>query len=371
MNRLSTRMLLSHLLVALTAVAISYLTVRLLAPRLFDSTLQQMGGMGMGRGGALRRQVVTAVNAALLWGALGGALAAALAGALAAYQLLKPLGRVRAAARRIADGHYGETLARPRERELAALADDVNHLAAQLDSTETRRVRLLGEVAHEMRTPLTVMEGYLEGIRDGVFPADEQRISLLRGEVRRLQRLSDDLSSLSRADEGRLEITLAESDLTAIVHEAAERLRPRAESADVRLVVTGDRVDARVDAARIGQVVTNLVTNALRATPAGGEVRFMTAVDGADAVVTVSDSGEGLSPDDLTRVFERFYRVPGRRAADDDSGMGVGLTIARDIVRAHDGTLTGASEGLGHGAAFTIRLPLSAPRRAARGSAGR
>jgi histidine kinase len=359
MNRLSTRLLLSHLLVALLAVGATYLTVRNLAPALFDESLRRAGrGSGTGQQAGLRDTVTAAVDTSLLVGSLIGAAAAAAAGSVAAYRLLRPLGRVRRAARRLAEGHYDTSVAPPREVELAALADDVNALARRLESTEGRRVRLLGEVAHEMRTPLTVIEGYVEGIADGVFPADEQRLAQIAGEVHRLRRLSEDLSSLSRAEEGRLELEPVRLDLAEVAAEAVERIRERAALAGLQLEVSARPAVVRADRLRLGQVLTNLLGNAVRATPPGGRIVVTTGTEGGDAVLSVGDTGEGLAAEDLERVFERFYRVEGRRRAAEDAGMGVGLTIARGIVEASGGTLTAASAGRGRGAVFTVRLPL-------------
>lgn len=363
MNRLSTRMVLSHLLVALLALGAAYLTVRNLAPALFDESLRREGsglGMGPGRGGVaggLRSTVVSAVNTSLLVGSLIGVLAAAAAGALAAFRLLQPLRRVRQAARGLAEGDYETLVTPPQERELAALADDVNTLARKLQSTETRRVRLLGEVAHEMRTPLTVIEGYVEGIADGVFAADVQRMGQISGEVGRLRRLSEDLSALSRAEEGRLELRVEPLDLAQVATRETSAMQERCAAAGVHLELSGEPAVVRADPVRLGQVVTNLLTNALRATPPGGRISVRTGTDDRWVWLSVRDTGEGLAADEVERVFERFYRIQGRRQSSDDSGMGVGLTIARGIVEAHGGTLTAASEGRGRGALFTVRLP--------------
>ncbi len=366
MNRLSVRLVLSHLLVAVLGGLATFVIVRQLAPALYDRMqMGQMGpGMGQGPGqgqqGALRQQFADAVDQALVVGALVGAAAAAAFGALAAYRLIRPLETVRAATREMAKGRYAVPVPVPHERELAELATDVNTLGEALADTESRRVRLLGEVAHEMRTPLTVIEGYVEGMIDGVLATTAAELGQVGAEVHRLKRLSEDLSSLSRAEEGRLGLVLAEVDLAAAVPAAAERLRPQADDAGQRLVVDGGAQPLRVqaDADRVAQVVTNLVGNALRATPSGGTVEVRCVRDGWEAVVTVTDTGEGLAEEDLERVFERFYRVPGRRSARQDTGSGIGLTIARNIVRAHGGELTATSPGRERGATFTARFPL-------------
>ena len=367
MNRLSVRLVVSHLLVAMLGLSATYLIVRQLAPTLFDR--MQMGpsggmgpGMGPGQGqqGALRQQVADAVDQALLVGALVGGVAAAAFGALAAYRLVRPLSTVRAATKEMARGRYAVPVPIPHERELAELAGDVNTLGQALADTESRRTRLLGEVAHEMRTPLTVIEGYVEGMIDGVIPASASELGQVVAEVRRLERLSEDLSSLSRAEEGRLGLAMAEVDLAAVAAAAAERLRPQADDGGQRLAIEAGGVALPVlaDADRVAQVVTNLVGNALRATPAGGEVIVRCGRDRHDAVVAVTDTGEGLAEEDLERVFERFYRVPDRRSTGHDSGSGIGLSIARGIVRAHGGELTATSPGRERGATFTARFPL-------------
>ncbi|GAA2161300.1 histidine kinase [Humibacillus xanthopallidus] len=364
MNRLDVRLVLSHLLVAVLGAAATFVIVRQLAPALFDESMRMsgMGGMGGGQGaGTLRQQFADAVQGALLVGALVGAVAAAVFGTFAAYRLVRPLAAVRAATREMAQGRYAVPVPVPHETELAELATDVNTLGRGLAETEARRVRLLGEVAHEMRTPLTVIDGYVEAMIDGVMPPGAAELSRVSDEVRRLRRLSDDLSALSRAEEGRLGLELRQVDLGSITRAAAERLRPQAEDSGLRLVVDTGTSPAGVaaDADRISQVVTNMLGNAIRATPPGGELQVRCRAEHADAIVEVTDTGEGLDVADLERVFERFYRVPRRRAVEGDTGSGIGLTVARGIMRAHGGDLTAQSPGRGLGATFTARLPLS------------
>jgi len=364
MNRLVVRLVISHALVALLGAVATFLVVRQLAPTLFDRSMgQQMGmgqGMGMtaGQGAGLREQFASAVDQALLVGAVVGGLAAAAFGVVAAWRLIRPLESVRAATRELAAGRYDAAVPLPREQELAALAEDINLLGHSLQQTETRRVRLLGEVAHEMRTPLTVIDATVEGMIDGLVPSTPEQLGRVSDEVRRLRRLSDDLSTLSRAEEGRLDLRPQAVDLRTVVATAADRLRPQADDAGVsmRLVGDDDAVGALVDADRIGQVVTNLVGNALAATPEGGSITVSCQRDADAVVVSVADTGEGLREEDLERVFERFYRGPGRTRS--TSGNGVGLTIARSIVRGHGGELTAASEGPGRGSTFTVRLPI-------------
>ena len=276
MNRLVVRLVLSHVLVAVVAAVATFLVVRQLAPALFDASLRlgpgSMGqgpGTGGGAGMVLRQQFGDAVDQALLVGALVGAVTAAIVGAFAAYRLTRPLDALRAATRSMAQGRYAVPLPSPGTTELAELTNDVQHLGQQLGETETRRVRLLGEVAHEMRTPLTVIDGTVEAMIDGVLPVEPERLALVSDEVRRLRRLSDDLSALSRTDEGRLSLVLTDVDLREVVQRAAGRLVAQALDAGLTLDIACGPVvvPVRVDPERIGQVVTNLVGNAVRATP--------------------------------------------------------------------------------------------------------
>lgn len=367
MNRLSTRLVLSHILVAAVAALTTFFVVRTLAPGLFDQSLmrmQQRGGRGPGGGMGtmgLRDEFARAVDQSMLTGAVVGIAVAAGLGAWAAWRLTRSLGRLREGTRRIAAGEYGVRVPEPAEIELAEVAGDVNTLGEALAETEARRMRLLGEVAHEMRTPLTVIDGYVEGMIDGVLPTDAETLTQLSGETRRLRRLSEDLSALSRAEEGRLALTLERRDLREIVQAAAERLRAQTDDAGLAFSIeTGAEplpVDADVD--RIAQLVTNLVGNAIRATPEGGRVAVACVRHHDQAVVSVRDTGEGIDPEHLSQIFERFYREPGRRTSASDSGSGIGLTIARSIARLHRGDLVGASAGKGHGATFTLTLPLA------------
>jgi signal transduction histidine kinase len=365
-NRLVVRLVLSHVAVAVIGVVATVVVVRALAPGLFDQQIQgggrgPQGGSGPSR--MLREQFAAAVDTSLMVGVVVGAVCAAAIGAYAAYRLTRPLTVLGDVTRTMAAGRYDAEVPQPGTKELDDLAESVRSLGTSLAETESRRIRLLGEIAHEMRTPLTVVDGYVEGMIDGVLPSDDATLSLLSSEMRRLRRLADDLSSLSRAEEGRLDLAVRPADVREIVRQTAERLRPQADDADVVLDLALDPdapVHSHVDPDRIAQVLTNLIGNALRATAPGGRVTVSLHTDRTRVVVVVADTGEGLAPADLERVFERFYRVPGRRrieAGSGGEGSGIGLTISRRIAEAHGGTLTATSAGRGHGSTFTLVLP--------------
>lgn len=358
MRRLATRLLLSHAVVALVAVATTLALARVLAPGLYDRSMAMMGSM-MGQAPGSRARVVGVVGDAATIGAVVGLVVALVVGAWWARRIMGPLDAMSAGVHRIAAGRYDEPVEAPPETELAALAHDVNALAAELARTEARRLALLGDVAHEMRTPLAVLDGYVEGLQDGVFQPGPQAYAELGAELARLRRLSEDLSALSRAQEG-VAVDVRPLDLSEVVRAAAERLRPQLHDAGLELEIHGEPVQVSGDAVRLGQVVTNLVGNALAATPPGGQVVVTAVPADGHAVLQVTDSGAGLEPQELTRVFERFYRVPGSRRG---PGSGIGLTICAAIAAAHGGTLTAESPGVGQGATFTLRLPaLGGPR---------
>ena len=345
--RLPLRLFLSYAAVAVIGAVVAYLTVRLLAPRLFDQQVGMMNGagngmgQGMGMGAATQAGVhaafQSALNTALLIGVLASVAAAVVVAWLVTGRLLRPLDAVRTATTQIAAGRYEVSVPLPSEPELAALAMDVNTLAHTLADTESRRTRLLGEVAHELRTPLTALDGYVEGMIDGVFTPSAEIFASLSEELRRLHRLADDLSSLSRTQEQRLDLHPVDADLADLASRAAARLAPQFHDAHVTLTVNaGTVLPVHVDPDRITQVLTNLLGNALLATPAGGAVTITAhrTDDGGEVVVT--DTGVGLSAPDVERVFERFYRAPAqpRRSA----GSGIGLTIARGTPAATAGT---------------------------------
>ena len=374
--RLPMRLFVSYAAVAFVGAVVAYVTVRVLAPRLFDEQVGMMNaagngngtgmgngmgqgtgaGMGAGTQAAVHDAFQSALNTALIVGVLASVGAAVVIAWLVTGRLLHPLDAVRAATTQIAAGRYEVSVPLPSEPELAALATDVNTLAHTLSDTETRRTRLLGEVAHEMRTPLTTLDGYVEGMIDGVFAPSPEILASLTEELRRLHRLAADLSGLSRTQEQGLDLRPVDADLAGLARRAAARLAPQFHDAHVTLTVNADAsLPVCVDPDRITQVLTNLLGNALLATPTNGAVTITAQPTTTGAEVVVTDTGVGLSAEELQRVFERFYRAPGRPRR--STGSGIGLTIARGIARGHGGDVIASSPGPGRGASFTLTLP--------------
>ncbi|MHA6523737.1 sensor histidine kinase [Tessaracoccus sp. G1721] len=357
MRSLAVRLALSHVAVVAIGALVTFLLSRALAPALYDRMQQRGPRPGQGQG--FRQQIIDSMDLALLIGAVAGVLVAATLGLLVARRFMRPIRQLQEAARQMAAGRYDVEVPEAPELELNNLGADLRTLGESLASTEARRVRLLGDVAHELRTPLTVVGGYVEAMTDGVVPPDPEHLGLIGREVERMSRLADDLGALSRSQEGGTELRLERIDVAGVAREAAERLRPQALDAGISLTVECERVWAMADAQRIGQVVTNLVGNALRAVTRGGGVAVGCRTEGDVVRVTVTDDGVGLAAKDLERVFERFYRVDRTIGDQRGGGSGIGLTIARQIARAHGGDLVAASPGLGRGATFTLTLPIS------------
>ncbi|MBD8057342.1 two-component sensor histidine kinase, partial [Rhodococcus ruber] len=213
------------------------------------------------------------------------------------------------------------------------------------------------DLAHEMRTPLATLDAHLEALEDGIRVADTETLTILRSSTARLERLAEDMGAVSRAEEGRLSIDPVPTDTATLVEAAVRAATDRYAARNVTLIHHLERPTAViVDPDRIGQVLGNLLDNALRHTPAGGAVTVTADVDDRWAEITVTDTGEGIAAEHLGHLFDRFYRADTSRRYQ-EGGSGIGLTIARALVEAHGGTLTAESPGAGAGARFTVHLP--------------
>ena len=279
---------------------------------------------------------------------------------LVAQQIAAPVKRLADASRRIAAGEYAERVPAGGPTEIDELASSFNAMAEALERVEQRRMELIGDVAHELRTPVTVIHGYIEGLADGVFPASAETWTRLGEETARLIRLVEELQELSRAEAGQFTLTLARVDPSEAVRAAAARLEPAFATERLALQVEAPvglpSVDADLD--RLVQILSNLLTNALKYTPAPGTVRIAASREGNGVAFSVRDSGIGIATEQLPHVFERVYRVDRSRARS-SGGSGVGLTIAKAIAEAMSGTLAAESAGPGQGSTFTLWLPLS------------
>src|SRR5579859_79860 len=257
------------------------------------------------------------------------------------------------AVERVADGDFTVRVAETGPRDARSLARAFNSMATRLQDSETHRRGLLADVTHELRTPLTVIQGSLEAMLDGVYPADPAHLTPIVDETHVLARLIDDLRTLSLAESGTLTLHREPTDLGVLAGETAAAFRPQAEAAGVSLAleVSDDLPLLSVDPVRLSEVLNNLVANALRYTPSGGSVTISgKPTEDGGAVLEVSDTGAGIAPNALPHVFDRFYKSA------DSRGSGLGLAIAKNLVAAHGGQLSVASE-TGKGTVMTVRLP--------------
>ena len=263
-----------------------------------------------------------------------------------------PVGDLIEGAGRIEAGEIGTQVPERGPSEVRSLARAFNSMSARLAATEEARRTLLADVSHELRTPLTVMQGTLEGVLDGVYPADEAHLRPVLDETRVLSRLIDDLRTLSLSEAGALRLHREVVDLPALLTEVVASHRAVADDAGVGLdLEVGDLAPISVDPSRIRQVMSNLVANALRFTPAGGRVLVAGSANSGAVTIRVSDTGRGMAPDEVEHAFDRFYRSPG------SMGSGLGLSIARNLVEAHGGHIGLTSEA-GTGTTVQVSLPL-------------
>jgi signal transduction histidine kinase len=288
----------------------------------------------------------------VLAGLLVFAALAAGVGVISLRRLISPLDELLKAADRIGQGDVSVRVREHGPREVRALARAFNDMTARLHQLDEQRRALLADVTHELRNPLTVVQGNLEGMLDGVYPADAENLRRLLDETRLLSRLVEDLRTLALADAGALQLKKEPVDLATLVNETLAAFRPQAEAVDVELKteLAVDLPPLELDPGRMRQVLSNLLANALRYTPAGGSIAVRLRKGGQALELEVQDSGPGIPPDELPHVFERFYKSA------DSGGMGLGLAIAKHLVAAHGGTIV-VDSVTGEGTTMRLSLP--------------
>ncbi len=281
-------------------------------------------------------------------------------GLLISRTLAAPLAHLAQAARQFAARDWNVRVRVQGADEIAEVAREFNAMADEIQRAETLRRNLMADIAHELRTPLTVLQGNLSAMLDGVYPLERAEIATLYDETRLLRRLVDDLRELALAEAGQLHLELQPTDLAPLIESTGASFAAVAEMQDVRLNVEVKSLPrVQVDADRLAQVLRNLMSNALRHTPQGGQVTLAAVVTQDQNVrVSVSDTGEGIAPEDLPHVFDRFYRGDKSRART-SGGTGLGLAIAKALVEAMGGTI-GVTSEVGRGTQVWFTLPRAA-----------
>lgn len=312
------------------------------------------------------RHAEQAFDAAWTWSLSLALLAALLASIVVSVfltrRIARTLARVRQAAVQVASADYSARVpAVGMGAEFTDLAGAFNTMAGELDRIEQTRRRMLGDLAHEMRTPVATLDGYLEAFIDGVERPDHATVGMLREQVGRLARLAEDIALVTTTEEGRLSMhrqTVSGAELIDnAVSQAAGRYADEGVILEVSASGGASGTVLSVDLDRLGQVLTNLLDNALRHTPRGGRVELSARCDSGSLRLQITDTGSGIAAEHLPHLFERFYRADTARDRA-HGGSGIGLAIVRSITQAHGGTVTADSAGPGQGATFTIDLPI-------------
>jgi two-component system sensor histidine kinase BaeS len=308
-----------------------------------------------GSGLAAANQALQSALLRAIAGAAGlAAVLALLTGLAVARRITRPVGKLIAATRAMGRGDRAARVGPiPAPGELRELATAFDQMADTLDRQEQMRRALVADVAHELRTPIAVLQAGHEALLDGVAEPTPAQLASLRDEVMRLARMVDDLQTLAAADAASLHLARRGCDLADVAATAADSLASRFDAAGITLERLLGPAGVSGDPGRLHQVITNLLTNALKFTPAGGRVTVRTWLADGEAVARVTDTGVGIPAEELPHIFDRFWR--GRDAAR-VSGSGIGLSVAAELARAHGGRLTASSEP-GHGSQLTLTLP--------------
>ena len=306
--------------------------------------------------GGLEQRYLLQTNRALLYAALGGLGLALIFGTLLARALTQPVRELTRAIRSMAGGELGQSVRVTSNDELGELGSAFNQMSADLDRLQRARRQMTADIAHDLRNPLTVIAGYIESMQDGVLKPTPDRLEALQAEVRHLQRLVEDLRTLSQAESGELSLNREPVNPGQLLERMRQSYHALAAREGIKLRVSIDQEvqDLNADPDRLAQVLGNLISNSLRYTPAKGEIVLGARKEDASVVLTVTDNGRGIAAEALPYIFDRFYRADSARTPSDESGLG--LAIARSIVLAHGGSIS-AESAPGEGTTMKITLP--------------
>ncbi len=304
-------------------------------------------------------EFIQRINTTLLYGALIGAASALVLGIFLSRAITRPIRELTSATHAVAEGDLSQQVTVHSDDELGELAQAFNKMSAELSRSVNARKQMTADIAHELRTPLSLIIGHAEAVHDGVLPPTKENFEIVREEATRLEHLVNDLRTLSLADAGELAINLQTIEPERLIQEVFSLYQFEAQKKNISLemeIATSLPV-IEVDPGRMTQVLTNIMDNALRHTPDGGKIIISTKQTGENVKFVIQDSGPGLPTEELDRIFERFYRTDSARQRE-GGGSGLGLAIAKSIVRAHGGQLSAESED-GKGLRIVIALPRS------------
>jgi signal transduction histidine kinase len=295
-------------------------------------------------------------NQALILASLVSVLVALVLGILLARTLTQPLRALNHAAEQMRQGKLDQEVKTTSKNEIGQLAQTFNRMSRELNQANRQRRQMTADIAHDLRTPLTVIAGYIEAIQDGDLEPSAERLELIYTEVERLQRLVDDLRTLSQAESGQMPLLMEWVSPKILLEQNLAVFQRQAAQAEVKLQLSAnpDLPLINIDERRMAQVFNNLISNALRYTPPGGEITLSAQQQGHEILLQIKDTGKGIDPQDLPFIFDRFYRADQTRHDDENSGLG--LAIVKSLVEAHGGRIQ-VSSTLNQGSCFTICLP--------------
>jgi signal transduction histidine kinase len=362
-QRLGWKLCLSYLLVILAVVIVLDTTAEFRAPTVLRRAVAHLPEplrSDPALLAALHASFQAAIDALLAIGSAAAILVAVALSIFASRRIVRPIQAMMRASQRIASGDYHHRVDVPGQDELGILARAFNQMSETLECTEQRRLEAIGDLAHELRTPLSSIKSMMEGLVDGVLATEPATFLTVQREVARLQRLVHDLEELARVEANQSPLDLRPTNMATLIHAAADRLQPQFEDKDVRLHIEApsDIPHVYADVSRLLQVLLNLLGNALRYTPSGGQVTVSACREGQQMLIRVHDTGIGIAAEHLPFLYERFYRVDKSRTSA-SGGSGIGLTIARHLVQAHGGRIWATSPGPGQGSTLTFTLPLA------------
>lgn len=356
---LATRLVAGMVIVIAVGGLTALLVAEAVGPSTFDAHLARAGLSPTSAAVTHARAAFSAASGrSLLLGLAAAGVASLAVSIFVARRIGRSLRVFSEAASRVARGEdAGLALSLNAGSEFDRLAADFRRMAAQLADADALRRRLISDVAHELRTPVATLSAYLEGIEDGVRDLDASTLDVLRSATARLTRLAADLADVTSAEAGSSSLRLERVAVPLLASTAIAAARPGFTAKSVLLeLAPSPNVVVEADPDRFGQILGNLLDNALRHTPAGGSVSLGWSATDDDVVITVADTGEGIGAEHVDRVFERFYRADSARDRG-RGGSGVGLAVVKGLVQAHGGRVEAASDGPGCGATFTVMLP--------------
>ena len=377
-SQLGIKLFVSYLLVILVGSLVIGVSSKFIYPRTFERHMVHGGGqygMGWMMGDPGRSGVIgdmtsdlylgyqASFNEALIWALLTAAVVAVIVSLVLSRNIVAPVRAMMVASKRIAEGKYSDRIKVAGSDEISELADHFNQMAEKLEQVETMRRRLIGDVAHELRTPLAVIQGSMEGLVDGKLPAKMETFEQVRAETLRLSRLVDDLQELSRVEAGAYELKPGEINFSTVLASVVKRLKQEIllSKVELRTELEDEPILVLADEGRLLQILTNLLDNALQHTPEKGTVTISAKQSGHTATISVKDTGLGIPAEHMPFIFDRFYRADKARSRK-KGGSGVGLTIAKHLVEAQGGRIWAESAGENKGSEFTFTLPLGSKR---------